>query len=214
MTEFWEKVFDALAVVAVIGLDRLITYIKGKKKAKAKANAVGLENNMEIDRQVRHVEVKFIHAMKPIRIFVMHFHNGTFTDAGVSLQKLVIKHELIPNRNTMPMSATHHSVAIPDFLQPTLSNISFYGESMLNDREDVVKKNPDFYNWLRYYDVVSQYCTAVRSNVTKKIVAVLVLQFDRVHPLLEDDLIHINEQKKRIEDIYDKLPNISDTELT
>lgn len=211
----WDKLLPIVGTIAGYAIEKLNQLIKDKRKSnknKLKANAVGLSNNMEIDRQVKHVEIKFA-TFGPNRVFVMHFHNGTLTDAGLSIQKVVISHEIVIG-DYPKMTPYHQSIPIPEFLQRTLSRVVFQDWHEITDRENIHDKNPELYNWMVHYGVISQYCSALYDTKTKMIVAVLVIQFDRIHKMDEAAITKINEEKKRIEAIFGKLPNPNNTELT
>lgn len=225
LKEFLESGAGILAVLGVYLIEKVIAIISKRKEARkiarqrmeeeqkqqARERKASYEFTNEIDRKVKHVLTGFLSALRPLRTFVIHFHNGTYTDAGVSLPKMTILHEIKERYSVLPIADTHQEIPVPEFMKPAFNRVRMLDTYYIKDRDEVGRSessdyNPPFNQWLIYYDVRSMYLTAIHDNRTGRVVACLVLQFRSTHTLNEQDIVEINEQKKRIEAIYGTIP--------
>ena len=223
MKEFLDSGAGVLALFIIYLIEKIIALLAKRKEAKRlalqriqeeekkqeKELKSSYEFTSEIDRMVRHIETGFLSPFRPMRVFVIHFHNGTYTDAGLSLPKMTISHEIKERYSVLPITDTHQEIPVPDFLKSAFNRVRMTGSYYLKDIQEIAEPgkadhNPDFAHWLTYYEVNSMYCTSLRDR-RGKIVACLVLQFKGIHTLNKQDIIEINEQKKRIEHIYDRI---------
>lgn len=173
----------------------------------------GIETYIYTDLQVKHVENRIYKTYNFMRSFVFHIHNGEFTEAQLSLIKLTIKHEVVQTHSVKRIADNYQSKPIPDMFYSMMRRVITEGHYYLEDIKligtpDQGGYNKKLYDWMVFYGAKSMLCIEIRSNITNKIVAVLCMHFATKGWLSEDDINSIKEEKKEIEDIYDKLKTI------
>jgi hypothetical protein len=156
MEDLWKNGGVAIAAGLIYLIEKLSLWVQKRKQAKLaaeKAERSGLENVNLIDRQVKHVLKGMLIRYMPIRVFVMHFHNGTFTEAGLSLQRLTIKHEVRSSYRVMQIETTHQEQPVPEFLYTLISRVRMFGFYALQDTNDLLQEQLPFKEWLEYYEL-------------------------------------------------------------
>lgn len=227
--QFWKEVIAAVfGIVVAVKLwidnrqaqkarEAIATQLKEKeqkeiaeKERHAKISSV--EFNNELNRDVTHETRKIRDRYQAMRVYVIHFSNGTVTEANLHLQKISFKHEVVidwQDQRVEALSRGWQEEHMPDmFLQPMARIIRGDGEYYLRDRETLDLKDAhcrDYYYWLKAYKVFSTRWLAIR-NSDRKIIAILVSDWPATTDLDETVLTKIDEIKRTIEGIYrDKL---------
>lgn len=202
-----EEVGIAIGALVVYLIHQIRAWWKKRKedneKAKLQARS-GIEFTHYIDLQVKHAINALAKDFKFMRGFVFHFHNGDFTDAGLSLIKLTIKHEVTEYRTVKRVMEHYQGKPIPEIFYSMIRRVVKEGHYLLSDRESLSQES-EFYQWLVIYDVGSMLAVEIRDSKTRKIVAILCMQWrikDGVHT---SSIPQIKEDKKSIEEIYDTI---------
>jgi hypothetical protein len=174
---------------------------KEEDKVKAKS---GIEFINNIDLSVKHAENNMFKEYNFLRSFVIHFNNGEFSDARLSLIKMTIKHEVTGNRMVKKITDNYQGKPIPVMFDSMIRRVVFEGHYFIEDRESI-SYNVPLYQWMEIYDVGSMLFVEIRNSESRKIVAILVMQWRIKNGINKEQIPQIKEDKKAIEDIYDKL---------
>lgn len=225
MKEFLESGAGLAVLFVVYVIEKLVAWntkrkeaqrhAKEKIEAEIKAEREKAERERKskkeftdtIDRDVRHIETRFLAPYRPMRVFVFHFSDGTQTEAGLHLHKLTVRHEIRESQTVIPLTDTHYLRPVPEFMRSIFNRVRHGGSYYLKDRDALALKdsnefNVDLFNWLVHYGVRSMYLTELWKH--GEFAAILVLQFPTVNTLRQDDIVSINEEKKNIERIYEE----------
>lgn len=203
---------DAAVLIGAILLyifDKIWKRREAAKEKAAKASQSGIEIVHQIDKDVKHEERKLKQMFHAMRMFVMHFSNGTFTDAGLSLFKISIKHEVLEGYYVEPLAHNFQEVALPDmFLKPVTmvvrKGIYYMKSSDDLDEKDVNEKS--LKDWLSAYQPgIKSMLWVELKNGTGKIVAILCMHFPIANAVSDSDIIKIKDMKRSIEYIYNSL---------
>lgn len=207
-----EDIFKEAATGIILAITYLIkTWIDKRKQAQEKAKKAsnsGIEFLEEINREVKHAERKILHNFGAIRVFVMHFSNGTFTEAGLSLFKITFKHEVVKRYDVEPMETNFQETPMPDMFARAVLGVVRSGEYFIVrdalNLEDPQEKR--LHSWLAAYnpEVKSVYWLELR-NKSNKIVAILCMHFNLANALHDSDKERIKDIRTEIERIYHKL---------
>lgn len=202
-----EEVGIAIVAGIIYFLHQLRAWWKKRREDKEKEKQVqrsGIEFTHYIDLQVKHALNGMLKDFKFTRAFVLHFHNGDFTDAGLSLIKMTIKHEVTEYRTVKKIMEHYQGKPIPEIFYSMIRRVVKEGHYFLSDRESL-SKDSEFYQWLEIYDVGSMLAVEIRDTKTRRIVAILCMQW-RIKDFLHTSSIpQVKEDKKSIEEIYDTL---------
>jgi hypothetical protein len=174
-----------------------------KKEQNLKAKS-GIEFVTLIDLKVKHEENNMFKEYNFLRSFVILFHNGDFADNGLSLIKMTVKHEVTGSKSVKKITDYYQSKPIPEMFHSAIRRVVFEGHYLLEDRE-LVKDNIQLYQWMEIYDVGSMLFVEIRDSQTRKIVAILVMQWRIKDGIHKEQIPQVKEYKKAIEDIYDTL---------
>lgn len=206
---------EQIGIAAVAGsiylFHQMRNWIKKRNEAKRSIEAAaksGIEFSNIIDKDVKHIEHKIMHVYTPMRIFVIHFRNGIHTDAGLSLHKMTIRHEIQILDSVSRISENYQDTPVPDMFYSMITRVRTEGHYYLDDREDLLKdvgKNQLLYDWLTIYEAKSMLGVEIKNGKSGKIVAILVLHFPVPRTLNRIDIVKIKEFKRVIESIYDRL---------
>jgi hypothetical protein len=202
-----EEVGLAIAAFFVYILHQLRAWWKKRNEEREKAKIVaksGIEFTHYIDLQVKHAINSLAKDYKFMRCFVMHFHNGDFTDAGLSLIKLTMKHEVTEYRTVKKVMEHYQGKPIPEIFYSMIRRVIKEGHYLLTDRESLAPDS-EFYQWLSIYDVGSMLAVEIKDSKTRKIVAILCMQWRIKDGVYSSNIPQIKEDKKSIEEIYDTL---------
>jgi hypothetical protein len=202
---------EQIGIAIVAGLIYLFHQIRNwiiakrakKEEEKTKAKS-GIEFINKIDLLVKHEENNMFKEYNFLRSFVIHFHNGEFTDAGLSLIKMTIKHEVTGNRTVKKITDNYQGKPIPEMFHSMIRRLVFEGHYFVEDRNSV-STNVALYQWMEIYDVGSMLFVEIRDSQSRKIVAILVMQWRIRDGINKEQIPQIKEDKKRIENIYDML---------
>jgi hypothetical protein len=197
----WEKILEN-ATVLIAGIllylfDRWWKQWKEKREKAAKSNSSSIETAQETDRQVRHIERRMKYEFHAMRMFIIHFSNGTVTEAGVHLLKITMKHEVLINYQVEPVSKYFQEIPMPEMLVHPFLSVVRSGLYHPHAKE--------YHDWLESYKVKSNLWVSL-NNKAGKLMAILVMHFPANSRLSDIDLVRIKDMKKDIEDIYNKLP--------
>lgn len=208
----WDKILDN-AVLLIGGVllyvaEKLWKKWKTAREKAAKSNNSSIEKIQEIDRQIRHAERRIKYEFQAMRMYVIHFSNGTITEAGVHLLKITFKHEVVINYQVEPVSKSFQEIPMPEmFVQPFV-HVVRTGKYHLKSIDELDLNDPnckEYHDWLQAYRVRSTLWLSLVNRVGKMI-AVLVMHFPANSRLSDSDILKIKDMKKDIEEIYNQLP--------
>lgn len=205
-----ELISGVVAGLILAGAHLIQKWITRRKEAVAKAemsNNASIETIQDIDRQVKHVERRIKYAFQAMRMYVIHFSNGTVTEAGVHLLKITFKHEVVIDFRVEPIQKYFQELPMPEmFVQPFV-HVVRAGVYHLRSIDELDLKDPhvkEYHDWLEGYQVKSTLWLGL-NNKAGKLIAVLVMHFPANSRLSDSDIIKIKDMKRDIEDIYNKL---------
>lgn len=197
----------AIAAGVIYIFHQIRNWIKKRKEEKrldSKLQKSGIEFTHYIDMRVKHAENSMFKDYNYMRSFIIHFHNGEFTDAGLSLIKMTVKHEVVGNRSVKKLTDNYQGKPIPEMFYSIIRRIVFEGHYYIEDRE-LITNNLPLMQWMEIYDAGSMLCIEIKDSVSRKIVAILVMQWKIKGGVHKEQIPQIKEDKKSIEDIYDTL---------
>jgi hypothetical protein len=209
----WDKILDNAAIlvggVLLYLLDKWWKKWKAAKEKADKANSSGIEVVEQINREVKHVERKIKDTCRAMRIHIMHFTNGTFTEAGLSLFKITIKHEILEGFYVEPIAHNFQETPIPDMFIRPVSHVVRAGEYYLKDRKELNISDPNdkaLFDWLAAYqpEIKSMLWVELKGKGNKT-VAILCLHFPAIDPITSNGIHKIKDMKREIEHIYNRL---------
>lgn len=208
----WEKIRDD-AVLLIAGI---LFYLldKGWKKWKAakekatQSNNSSIESIQETDRQVRHAQRRIKYEFQAMRMFIIHFSNGTITEAGVHLLKITFKHEVLINFQVEPVSKYFQEIPMPEMFVTPFVHVVRSGIYHLKNIDDLDLNDAnckEYHDWLSAYHARSTLWMAL-NNKAGKMMAVMVMHFPANSRLTGEDIVKIKDMKRDIEEIYNRLP--------
>jgi hypothetical protein len=205
------KQLSEIIIAAIAGSIYLFHQIRNyiiKRREKKKEESVKVKSGIEfinaVDLSVKHAENNMFKEYNFLRSFVIHFSNGEFSDARLSLIKMTIKHEVVGNRTVKKLTDHYQGKPIPEMFDSMIRRVIFEGHYYIEDRESI-KANLPLYQWMEIYDTSSMLCVEIRDSTSRKIVAILVMQWRIKNGINKEQIPQIKEDKKSIEDIYDRL---------
>lgn len=203
---------DAGVLIGAILLYIFDKLWKRRQEAKAKADKAGktgIEVIHEIDKAVKHEERKIKFTYHAHRCFIIHFSNGTFTDAGLSLFKITIKHEVLEGYYVEPIAHNFQEIPLPDMFVKPVSNVVKYGQYYMKDKTQLDTKDPNdkiLSDWLgAYQPEIKSMLWVELKNASNKIVAIFCMHFPIANAVTDTDIIKIKDMKRSIEHIYNSL---------
>lgn len=195
---------EQIGVAIIAGGIYLFHQVRNWIKKRNAAKATGIEFTHYIDMRVKHAANGMFKDYKFMRSFVIHFHNGEFTDAGLSLIKMTIKHEVTESRTVKKMTENYQGKPIPEMFYSMIRRVIMEGHYLIIDR-DKIENNIPLVEWMEVYDVGSMVCVEIRDSKTRKIVALFVMQWRIKEGFNAKQIPQMKEDKKAIEDIYDNI---------
>jgi hypothetical protein len=206
VTKLGEVIIYAIAG-AIYLFHQIRNWINNRKKQKQEQSLKaksGIEFVTFIDLKVKHAENNMFREYNFLRSFVILFHNGEFADNGLSLTKMTVKHEITGSRTVKKITDHYQGKPIPEMFHSAIRRVVFEGHYFIENREEV-SSNMALYQWMEIYDVGSMLFVEIRDSQTRKIVAMLVMQWRIPQGINKEQIPRIKEDKKAIEDIYDTL---------
>lgn len=199
-----------------------------KRKARAE-NSFSISAVEEINKQVTHEQKKILWKFSAMRMYVMHFTNGSRTEAGVSIKKMIFMHEVVQDYYIEPLakyfaieqplpqrflSPYRHCDRTDKFFLPDVEEAKKIAEEKLTGLEELkndsnatlvveLEQKIEYYNWLLIYKVKSTLWVALK-NKHGKMVAIQCIHFPKAHAINESNVLQIVDMTKSIEDIYKK----------
>jgi len=186
----------------------IIVYVWNRWKDKRRLNGVkkskSLDVTMEINAEIYPVLWELLSTFSAMRVYIVQFHNGSNFYTGQSIQRMTISHEVVRNsRSVRKLNPFYDNVLLSSMDHEMLMDMKKGGYFVCTDRSAI--KQDEIADWLELYGVSSAYHFLINDKNTGEIVATLNIHWDRTDPILPIDVIDIQETKKRIESIFDKL---------
>jgi hypothetical protein len=181
-------------------------YTTAREKAE-KVIVSSVETFSEVNRLVKHEERKMMIACNRImRIHVMHFSNGTETDAGLHLLKLTFVHEIVQNWSVEPIAQNFQELPIPDMFLRPVSAVIRTGQYYLKRRSDLDPtevNDSSLATWLGAYnpEIKSMLWIPINSKFGKP-VAILCMYFPAEEAVDDKIIIRLKDMNHEIEKIY------------
>lgn len=171
-----------------------------------KAERSGAEISTQIDRNVRHAAGKILSQYKAQRTFVIHFSNGTVTDAGIHLVKLTFKSEVLESFHVEPLAKYFNEIPVHDMFKSPMtlvfSGLNYYVEDVEKlSRMDQARE--DYYDWLTAYKVRSVLWMPIRGR-NDRVVAIFVMHWFATTSFSKSDISKMSDMKREIERIYEE----------
>lgn len=169
-------------------------------------NKHSLEFLNQVDRDVMHETKKIRDRHQAMRVYVMHFSNGTVTEAGLSLTKVTFKSEILIDWQVEPISKNFQEHPMPEMFFSPMSHVIRAGMHYVKSREGLETHDAnlrDYYDWLRAYKVNSVMWLPVKKN--GKIVAILVSHWPAQTDLDGAVIAKIKDINRNIETIYNRI---------
>lgn len=226
--EFVKEVLTALGVIA-LGIKMWIDNRKAEKSRKEIAEHLkekeqkelaekskieekkSVEFTEELNRIVTHENKKIRDRYQAVRVYIIHFTNGTVTEANLHLVKLSFKHEVVVDwldHRIEALSKDWQEAHMPDMFLSPMRQVMTTGKYYLRDREKLNQNEVNsraFYFWLKAHKIMSTRWLAIR-NGKRRVVAVLVSDWPASTDLDDTIKAHIDDIRRNIEGIYkDKL---------
>lgn len=155
-----------------------------------------------------------------MRMYVIHYTNGSETEAGLPLFKVSFHHEVLEDYYVEPI-AKHFKTerSIPEMFISPVKHLMHTGKFFLESVDDLkaqiqkeLGEDPtnvenqqrlEHCDWLISYKVKCVLWLALKNKSGKK-VAIQVIHFPAARAIDKTDIPKIEDMKKSIEDIYNK----------
>lgn len=213
----WEKILYGLGTaslpVITILIKMWVDKVKAKQEAKKVAARIETESSTEfiinVNREITHETKKIRDRHEAMRVYVIHFSNGTVTEANLHLLKITFMHEVVVDwteRRIEAVSKFFKEAHMPEMFLSSMNNLVRTGEFYLKDRETLNMKDvhtKDYHDWLKAYGVMSTLWLPIRSD-TGKLLAVLVCHWPAKTDLDGTVIAKIKDINRTIESIYDR----------
>lgn len=184
-----------------------------KKLAKVHAHELDDKNTKhsieflnEVNREVTHEIKKIRDRYHVMRGYVIHFSNGTVTEAGLSLMKITMKHEVVVDWQVEPISKNFQEYPMPEMFLSAMTHVIRAGQYYLKSR-DLLNindaNNRDYHDWLKAYKVNSTMWLPIKKH--GKIAAILVCHWPANTDLDGSIIAKIKDINRNIETIYAKI---------
>jgi hypothetical protein len=167
----------------------------------------GIELDQRIDKEVRHAEGKILNAFHVQRMYVIHFSNGTVTEAGIHLMKMSFMSEVVEHFSVERIAGYFKETPIPEMFKSPMTLIlagATYYVQDIDEEKPVTPAQREYYDWLTSYKVKSTLWLPIH-NSNRKTVAILVMHWFASTHLSTVELSRIRDMKSEIETIYNKL---------
>lgn len=188
-------------------LDKWWKKYKVAREKAEKSNNSSIEYIQDIERQVRHAERKIKYYCHAMRMYIIHFSNGTITEAGLSLLKITFRHEVLVDYMVEPVSRYFQETHMPEMFVNAFTEVVRTGSYHLKSIDDLNLNDPhlkQYHDWLEAYKVRSTLWLSLKSK-SGKMIAVLVMHFPANSRLSDVEISKIKDMKTEIEEIYEKL---------
>jgi hypothetical protein len=191
-----------------------------RKEQAAKANNHSIDSIEEVRNKVSHEEKKILYSFGGMRMFVIHYTNGTETEAGMPLFKVSFHHEVLEDYYVEPI-AKHFKTErpIPEMLISPVKHLMHSGRFFIESVEDLKRQieldlveDPtnidnqqrlEHCDWLLSYKVKCVLWLAIKNKNGKK-VAIQVIHWPAARAINKADIPKIEDMKKSVEDVYNK----------
>jgi hypothetical protein len=185
-----------------------------------KANNHSIDSIEEVRNKVSHEEKKILYSYSAMRMFVIHYTNGTETEAGMPLFKVSFHHEVLEDYYVEPI-AKHFKTErpIPEMLISPVKHLMHSGRFFIESVDELksqlekdLTEDPtnidnqqrlEHCDWLLSYKVKSVLWLAIKNKNGKK-VAIQVIHWPTARAIHKSDIPKIEDMKKSIEDVYNK----------
>lgn len=166
---------------------------------------------LDIGREIKHEARKIRDRHAAMRVFVIHFSNGTITETGFPLFKITFDHEVVLDYGVQVerISQNFQEITMPDMFTSPMTITFKIGEFYLKDIEDLNINDThqrDYYDWLKAYGVGSVMWLLIKKK--GKPAAILVSQWPRQTDLEGTIIARIKDIKRNIEKIYEGIQEI------
>lgn len=180
-------------------------YLAEEKKIREMQS--GIELDQRIDREVRHASGKIITAFHAQRAYVIHFSNGTVTEAGIHLMKMSFLSEVVEHFSVERIAGYFKETPIPEMFKSPMTLILAGARYYISDvdlEKPVTPAQKEYNDWLNAYKVRSTLWLPIH-NTNRKIVAIFVIHWFASTHLSPSELSRIRDMKSEIENIYNAL---------
>lgn len=207
LTKQLEVVADRLAKEYTRSLEEREQKEKEDRQLSAQKSSV--EFLVAVNREITHKTRRIVINFNAMRSYVIHFSNGTVTEANLHLLKVTFLHESVmdwTDRRVDLVSKSFKEANIPDMFLSPMFRLIKEGEFYLKDVNtlDVTNANSrDYHDWLRAYHVGSVLWLPIRTN-EGKMVAVLVVHWPVPTDLAGTIIAKIKDVNRMIEQVYDE----------
>lgn len=210
MDKLLDQAYVLIAGILLYIGDKLWKRYQAAREKALKANNTSVEYVEEIERQVRHIGKRFQYEFHAMRVYVMHWSNGTVTEAGVHLVKITFRSEVVIEHSVELIHKYFQETLMPDMLVTPFIHVIRSGIYHLKSIDDLDLADPqhkEYRDWLESYKVRSTLWVALK-NTSGKMMAILVLHFPANSRLADTDISKIKDMKRDIEDVYNKIKKI------
>lgn len=193
--------------VVILVFTKLWNWLTTKREKAEKERVSSMELYTEVHRYVRHAERKMMIACHHImRMHVIHFSNGTETDAGLHLRKVTFLHEVVQNYTIEPIAQNFQEHPMPDMFVRPISTVMQSGQFYLRKKSDLNETDVNdvkLGHWLGAYhpEIKSMLWLAIR-NKAGKTVAILCMYFPGEDAVDDRYIIRLKDMNQEIEKIY------------
>jgi len=155
-----------------------------------------------LHEQVKNKEYELMSEYQSHRMFVFHFRNGDFTDAGVSIKKIYCMHEIRSLSSVKYMNDHYQGSMVPEMFYHAFDEVRKNGHYYVASKEDVDDNQP-MQDWMDLWSIGSFLFVALRKDGVAK--SVLVMNFPRPEHLNKNRINEIKRDRVSIEKIYQSL---------
>lgn len=210
-----EEVLKGIGVVLAIAAWRFYEKWNERRQRRNKTHDGEIIVIERIHEEVVKHEHRIREYCRAMRMYVMHFSNGTFTEAGLPLAKVTFKHEILEGYYVEPIQMYFQEQPMPEMFFEPIKAIRESDVYYLKDVDDLlleVKNGTDdkdynktsrkeYFDWLIRYRVKATLWLALKGK-DGKTKSILVCHFPHAHPLNDADIAGIKDMKKKIEQAY------------
>lgn len=180
-----------------------------KEEKQRQLEKSSVEYLIKVDREISHKTKRIVFYYQAMRSYVIHFSDGSVTEANLHLLKITFLHESLVDwseKRVDSVAKLFKETHIPDMFLSPMYRLIKEGEYYLKDVESLDIKNAharDYYDWLTAYNVKSSLWIPIRTN-EGKIVAVLVAHWPVKTDWPGTVLAKIRDVNRLIEQVYDE----------
>lgn len=166
----------------------------------------GIELNEKVDRDVRHAEGKILNEYNAQRMFVIHFSNGTETEAGIHLMKVTFKSEIVERFDVEPLARYFNEKPVPEMFKSPMTKVLKGADYYIQDIDEINREKElnrkEHYDWLCAYKVKSILWTPIRKRNSSTVCAILVVHWFAKTHLEPKEIARLKDMANEIEKIY------------